>query len=76
MHISDQLIKKSIEYAYLHYPHISEYVKMHSQEMSESVMRQHIDLYVNKYSLDLGEDGLAAVRKLEELRVKTIDHRR
>jgi 1,4-dihydroxy-6-naphthoate synthase len=72
----DQLIKKSIEYAYLHYPHISEYVKMHSQEMSESVMRQHIDLYVNKYSLDLGEDGLAAVRKLEELRVKTIDHRR
>ncbi|MGL5947371.1 MAG: MqnA/MqnD/SBP family protein [Sediminibacterium sp.] len=49
---------------------------MHSQEMSESVMRQHIDLYVNKYSLDLGEDGLAAVRKLEELRVKTIDHRR
>ncbi|MGL1297118.1 MqnA/MqnD/SBP family protein, partial [Vibrio parahaemolyticus] len=50
----DQLIKKSIEYAYLHYPHISEYVKMHSQEMSESVMRQHIDLYVNKYSLDLG----------------------
>ncbi|MBX9780150.1 MAG: 1,4-dihydroxy-6-naphthoate synthase [Chitinophagaceae bacterium] len=72
----DQLIKKSIEYAYLHYPHISEYVKMHSQEMSESVMRQHIDLYVNKYSLDLGEDGLAAVSKLEELRVKTIDHRR
>jgi 1,4-dihydroxy-6-naphthoate synthase len=67
----DRLIKKSIEYAFTNYPNMSDYVKMHSQEMSESVMRQHIDLYVNKYSLDLGEDGLAAVRKLEDFFVRT-----
>jgi 1,4-dihydroxy-6-naphthoate synthase len=63
----DRLIKQSIEYAFTQYPTISDYVYTHSQEMSETVMRQHIDLYVNKYSLDLGEDGKAAVNKLVEL---------
>jgi 5,8-dihydroxy-2-naphthoate synthase len=58
----DRLIKKSLEYAFANYPLITDYVKQHSQEMSEQVMRQHIDLYVNNYSLQLGEDGKAAVR--------------
>jgi 1,4-dihydroxy-6-naphthoate synthase len=57
----DALIKKSLEYAFVHYPLITDYVKLHSQEMSESVMRQHIDLYVNNYSLQLGNEGRAAV---------------
>jgi 1,4-dihydroxy-6-naphthoate synthase len=42
-------------------------VKQHSQEMSEAVMKQHIDLYVNNYSLDLGSDGKKAVNKLIEV---------
>ena len=57
----DLLIKRSLEYAFKNYPHITDYVKQHSQEMSETVMRQHIDLYVNNYSLQLGPDGKAAV---------------
>lgn len=57
----DRLIKRSLEYAFENYPLITDYVKQHSQEMSESVMRQHIDLYVNNYSLQLGPDGKAAV---------------
>lgn len=60
-HKVDNLIKRSLEFAFKNYPHITEYVKQHSQEMSESVMRQHIDLYVNNYSLRLGPDGKAAV---------------
>lgn len=60
----DSLIRKSIEYAFSNYPAVSDYVVAHAQEMSEEVMRQHIDLYVNNYSLDLGEDGLAAVNLL------------
>ena len=32
--------------------------------MSEAVMRKHIDLYVNNYSLNLGEDGREAIEKL------------
>jgi 1,4-dihydroxy-6-naphthoate synthase len=57
----DALIKRSLEYAFKNYPLITDYVKQHAQEMSESVMRQHIDLYVNNYSLQLGPDGKAAV---------------
>jgi len=34
---------------------------MHSQEMSEDIMRQHINLYVNNYSIVLGDDGKKAV---------------
>jgi 1,4-dihydroxy-6-naphthoate synthase len=60
-HKVDSLIKRSLEYAFENYPLITDYVKQHSQEMSESVMRQHIDLYVNNYSLQLGADGKAAV---------------
>ena len=60
----DRLIKKSLEYAFEKYPELTEYVREHSQEMDESVMRRHIDLYVNNYSLALGEDGKKAVIKL------------
>jgi len=63
----DRLIRKSIEYSFQHYPMITEYVKEHSQEMSESVMRQHIDLYVNDFSIELGSKGKEAVYKLLEI---------
>jgi 1,4-dihydroxy-6-naphthoate synthase len=58
------LIRRSLEYAFGKYPFISDYVKQHSQEMDETVMRQHIDLYVNHYSLDLGDEGRKAVQTL------------
>ncbi|HMH20693.1 MAG TPA: 1,4-dihydroxy-6-naphthoate synthase [Puia sp.] len=58
------LIRKSLEYAFGHYPILPEYVRQHAQEMDEQVMRQHIDLYVNDYSLSLGEDGRKAVDTL------------
>lgn len=57
----DKLIRQSIQYAFEKYPALPEYVKLHSQEMEESVMRQHIDLYVNNYSIDIGTDGKKAV---------------
>jgi 1,4-dihydroxy-6-naphthoate synthase len=57
----NDLIRQSIQHAFSNYPSISAYVKEHSQEMDETVMRQHIDLYVNDYSLDLGKDGKKAV---------------
>jgi 1,4-dihydroxy-6-naphthoate synthase len=60
----DALIKQSIEYAFAHYPTVAPYVSEHAQEMSEEVMRQHINLYVNNFSLDLGIEGLQAVEKL------------
>jgi len=60
----DQLIHDSLQYSYKHYPSLSEYVTSHAQEMDEKVMRQHIDLYVNDFSLGLGEAGRAAVDRL------------
>ncbi len=57
-------IRKSIEYAFEQYPFISDYVKLNAQEMNEEIMRKHIDLYVNEYSLNLGNDGMEAVNKL------------
>ncbi len=63
----NDLIRKSLEYAFKQYPHISAYVLKHSQEMSEDVMRKHIDLYVNNYSLELGENGKSAIKRLHQV---------
>ena len=57
----DLLISQSLAYAFEHYPHISDYVWEHAQEMDENVMRQHIDLYVNDFSMQLGVAGKAAI---------------
>lgn len=68
----DGLIRKSVEFAFKYnYRQLSDYVKQHAQEMSEQVMRQHIDLYVNNFSVDLGNDGRKAVGKLLEVFRKT-----
>lgn len=60
----DALIRKSAEHALANSPLITDYVKQHSQELEEEVMRQHINLYVNNYSLDHGKKGRAAIKKL------------
>jgi len=60
----NRVIKRSIEFAFSNYPELNDYIRKHSQEMSEAVMRKHIDLYVNHYSLDLEEEGRAAIKKL------------
>ncbi|MEV5874181.1 1,4-dihydroxy-6-naphthoate synthase [Streptomyces sp. NPDC052101] len=40
------------------------YVMAHAQEMDPAVTDQHIGLYVNEFTADLGEDGYAAIRGL------------
>ncbi len=60
----EKLIKKSLDFAFTNYPFISEYVKQHAREMNEEVMRQHIELYVNNFTSDLGEEGKNAIETL------------
>lgn len=60
----NRLIRRSLEYAFERYPELPEYVRGHAQEMDERVMRQHIDLYVNNYSLTLGAEGQKAIQTL------------
>jgi len=63
-HPVEEKICQSIRYAQTHPHETLEYIRRHSQEMEESVTRQHIDLYVNEYSLDIGSDGEQAIRFL------------
>ena len=63
----NRLIRKSLDHAYASYPVLTDYIKDHSQEMGEDVMRRHIELYVNNYSLDLGEDGRKAINTLHRV---------
>lgn len=60
----DKLIQQSLEYAFANYPGVAGFVIEHSQTMSDEVMRRHIDLYVNQYSLQLGEEGKNAIQAL------------
>jgi 1,4-dihydroxy-6-naphthoate synthase len=57
----NRVIRKSVEYAYANTPDVMPYVKAHAQEMSEEVMKKHIALYVNEFSIDLGMKGKEAV---------------
>lgn len=57
-------IRKSVEYAWSH-PEVSlDYVLAHAQEMEPAVAKAHIDLYVNEFTKDLGEEGYEAVYTL------------
>jgi len=57
-------IRSSLEYAFAHNGDPKSYIKKHSQEIRDSVIEQHIGLYVNDYSLDIRDEGLRAVEEL------------
>ncbi len=59
-----ETIRASLDYAWAHPEASRDYIAEHAQEMSEAVCRQHIDLYVNEFSRDLGTEGRAAVERL------------
>lgn len=60
----NDLIQRSVAHAFSQYPALPPYVRIHAQEMDEAVMRQHIDLYVNQFSIDPGSTGRQAVKHL------------
>ena len=60
----DEALRRSVEHAFAHPADSDAYVRAHSQEMDPMVMRQHIDLYVNQFSVELGAEGELAVREL------------
>lgn len=57
----NRCIRKSVEYAFANSADVMPYVKAHAQEMSEEVMKKHIGLYVNEFSIDLGTKGQEAI---------------
>jgi 1,4-dihydroxy-6-naphthoate synthase len=63
-HDVEQAIRASVQYAFDHPEASRDYVRAHAQEISPAVCAQHIALYVNAHSLDIGDDGLAAINRL------------
>lgn len=57
----NRVLKKSVEFAFANPKSGLDFIRSHAQEMSEEVMYKHIELYVNKYSVDLGEEGRKAI---------------
>ncbi|MBB5636779.1 1,4-dihydroxy-6-naphthoate synthase [Pedobacter cryoconitis] len=57
----NRLIRKSVEFAFKNPKSGVEFISSHAQEMEEEVMYKHIDLYVNKYSVELGTEGRKAI---------------
>jgi len=62
----NRVMRRSVEYAFANRTASLPFVRANAQEMSEDVMYQHIDLYVNEYSVDLGDEGRRAVEVLFE----------
>ena len=60
----NRLIRQSVQYAFANPKSGLAYIRSHAQEMEEAVMYKHIELYVNKYSEDLGEDGRRAIQQM------------
>ena len=60
----NRVLRRSVEFAFANPKAGLDYIRAHAQEMSEEVMYKHIELYVNKYSIDLGDEGKKAIRLL------------
>ena len=61
---AERAIRASVEHAFAHPAESREWIRAHAQEMSDEVCDAHIRLYVNEYSIDLGDDGMRAVARL------------
>ncbi|MBO5688085.1 MAG: 1,4-dihydroxy-6-naphthoate synthase, partial [Alistipes sp.] len=63
----ERVLRRSIEYAFANPMLSREWVKAHAQEMEDDVIDKHIALFVNDFSLSLGDDGRAAMQRLTAL---------
>jgi 1,4-dihydroxy-6-naphthoate synthase len=60
----NRILRRSVEYAFLNPDDSLPFVRKHAQSMDEAVMRKHIQLYVNDFSLELGTKGMEAITSL------------
>jgi 1,4-dihydroxy-6-naphthoate synthase len=59
-----RVVRESVEYAWAHPAASRDYIATHAAEMAPDVQQRHIDLYVNEFTRDLGDEGYAAVDAL------------
>ena len=65
---AETALRASVQYAFDHPEASRDYVRAHAQEMSAEVCEQHIALYVNEWSLDIGDEGMRAISRLQSAR--------
>lgn len=63
----ERVLRRSIEYAFDNPLLSRDYIKAHAQEMEDDVIEKHIALFVNDFSLSLGEQGRRAITLLTGL---------
>lgn len=61
---AESAIRASVQYAFDHPEASRAWVREHAQELSDAVCEQHIRLYVNAFSLDVGVEGRRAIARL------------
>ena len=66
LHVVEDALRRSVIHAREHPEDSWEYVAAHARELSEGVVKAHIDLYVNEFTVDLGKEGRRAVEVLFE----------
>jgi oligoribonuclease len=69
-HKINRVLRKSVEYAFANPKSGLDFIRQHAQEMSEEVIYKHIDLYVNKYAVELGVEGRKAINLLFDTAVE------
>lgn len=60
----NRVMRRSVEYAFEHPADVMPFVRAHAQAMDEAVMRAHIDLYVTKFTINLGPEGRKAAEAM------------
>ncbi|HET9392309.1 MAG TPA: 1,4-dihydroxy-6-naphthoate synthase [Candidatus Rubrimentiphilum sp.] len=60
----NEAIRRSLGYARENEKDVMKYVREHADEMDETIMRKHIELYVNEFTDEVGDEGIAAVSEL------------
>ena len=60
----NRVLQKSVEFALQNNKESYAFVKRYAQELKDEVIQQHIQLYVNSFTIDLGEKGKNAVESL------------
>lgn len=63
----NRIMRRSVDFAMKNPGEVMDFVRAYAQEMDDEVMRKHIHLYVNRFTLDLGEDGSRAIQTLIDI---------
>lgn len=71
----ERVLRRSIEHAMKHPGESRAFVKAHAQELDDEVIDKHISLFVNGYSLSLGDEGRAAVERLTGIGIGAVSRK-